>query len=187
MSQTQKLSKTIVAVLIMGAMLAIFTACSDSDDTSSPTSTSIAAPTNTAVVVVEQPTATNVPEPTATPVPEPTATIAPVEPTEVPVGSGDLEFEDPTGQFDQELLAIGKEVFDVTAGGLGCAFCHGLDGKGNGPAGIGAPANRGMDKSKFDAAISDGESGAMEFLDGQLTSSEEKAVIEYLGWLGTQP
>ncbi len=187
MSQTQKLSKTIVAVMIMGAMLAIFAACGGSEEESSSTATSIPAPANTAVVeqptAAPDPTATNVPEPTA----EPTATTAPVTATEVPASNGDIVFDDPMGEFDQELLAIGKEIFDVTAGGLGCAFCHGLDGKGDGPAGIGAPANRGLDRSKFDAAISDGESGAMEFLDGQLNNSEKDAVIEYLGWLGTQP
>jgi len=184
MSQTQKLSKTIVAVLIMGATFVIFAACGGSDEGSSSTATTIPAPANTAVA---EPTATNVPEPTATQVPEPTATAAPVTPTEAPASSGDIVFDDPMGQFDQEMLNIGKVIFDVTAGGLGCAFCHGLDGKGDGPAGIGAPANRGLDMTKFKAAISDGESGAMEFLDGELTLSEREAVVEYLGWLGTQP
>ena len=29
-----------------------------------------------------------------------------------------------------------------------CSSCHGMDGKGNGPAGVGAPANRGADEAK---------------------------------------
>lgn len=31
---------------------------------------------------------------------------------------------------EEALLALGQEVFDVTAGGLGCAFCHGPGGEG---------------------------------------------------------
>ena len=102
-------------------------------------------------------------------------------------GSGGGEFDDPTEQFDQELLAQGKVIFDKTAGGIGCAYCHGLDGKGIGPVGTGAPPNRGLGKDRFDAAIEYGATRAMEFLGGKLSSSETQAVLEYTAWLDTQP
>lgn len=183
--------------LVVAGMLMIFTACGGSDDVESPTATTIPAPTATAVAVeptaAPDSTATSVPPtlepttpaPTATQAaPDPTATTVAEEPTQ---STGDAIFDDPKGEFDQELLAIGKEIFDVSAGGLGCAFCHGLDGKGDGPAGIGAPANRGLDRAKFESALTDGESGAMEFLQGQLSKNETNAVLEYIAWLGTQP
>jgi mono/diheme cytochrome c family protein len=46
-----------------------------------------------------------------------------------------------SGATDQ--LAQGKLIFEKTAGGVGCASCHALDGKGNGPAGLNAPNIRG--------------------------------------------
>ncbi|MBN4064836.1 hypothetical protein JYU04_03775 [Dehalococcoides mccartyi] len=184
MNKQRSLRGRITVLLAVGATLAIITACSGSEESTPPTSTSVPVPTATIAVV--QPTATpaptEIPEPTVTP--QPSATAAP-EPTATP--SGDAMMDDPMEEFDPDLLAQGKVIFDETAGGIGCAFCHGLDGKGNGPAGIGAPANRGLSMSKFEAALTEGESGAMEFLQGVLTASEKKAVIEYLGWLETQP
>ncbi|MDA1279062.1 MAG: hypothetical protein O3B95_03345 [Chloroflexi bacterium] len=175
-----------IVVLTTAATLLLLTACGGSDNSSSPTATATtAAPTATAVVLpptaTPEPTATQQAVPTATQAPAPTATTAATS------GGGDGNFDDPMGLFDQELLAQGKVIFDETAGGVGCAFCHGLDGKGDGPANVGAPANRGLDLAKFEAALTDGESGAMEFLQGKLTKSQTEAVIEYIGWLGTQP
>lgn len=80
-------------------------------------------------------------------------------------------------------LARGKEIFEKTAGGVGCAFCHGMDGKGNGPAGVGAPANRGADETKVRAALD-----TVELMSSvKLTDEEIKAVVAYLAFLGKQP
>ncbi len=183
MVRTLNLLRLALPAALVGGLMLVVVSCGGSDD-SSPTSTTAPAATpvptaTTAPDPTPEPTATEAPAPTATQAPAPTATTAP--------SSGGGDFEDPTGQFDQELLAAGKVVFDETAGGVGCAFCHGLDGKGDGPAGVGAPSNRGASLSQFEAAITEGESGAMDFLDGQLTRSEKAAVIEYLAWLATQP
>lgn len=34
------------------------------------------------------------------------------------------------GPSDAELIAEGKELYETTAAGIGCAYCHGLDGMG---------------------------------------------------------
>ena len=189
MRQIHKFQKNVITVLMLGAALAIVTACGGSDVSSSPVATITSVPTATQVAAQPtakpDPTATQAPVATATQAAQPTATSAPS--TESPSGGGDLAFEDPAGQFDQELLAIGKEIFEVSAGGLCCAFCHGLDGNGDGPAGIGAPPNRGLDMARFEAGLTEGSTGAMEFLQTMLTKADKQAVVEYIGWLGTQP
>ena len=85
---------------------------------------------------------------------------------------------------DNDLLAQGKVIFEETGGGVGCAFCHGFEGKGDGVADVGAPANAGATLALFETAVAEGESGAMEYI--ELTSSEKKAVIAYLQFLGEQ-
>jgi mono/diheme cytochrome c family protein len=84
---------------------------------------------------------------------------------------------------DAAQLALGKEVFEVTAGGIGCASCHGLDGKGNGPANVGAPPNRGLDEARVRTALDNVE--LMSAI--KLTDAELKAVVAYLQFLDTQP
>ncbi|NQW22468.1 MAG: cytochrome c [SAR202 cluster bacterium] len=131
------------------------------------------------------PTATTLPAaaPTATAVPSPTETVA-VAPTDTPevIPSTPPSLPDST---DQTLLAEGKLIFEKTAGGVGCAFCHGMDGKGDGPAGLGAPANRGSTRARFEWALGGGETGAMVFI--QLNRAEKDAVMAYLDFLGEQP
>ena len=61
----------------------------------------------------------------ATTPPAPTATPAP-ETTPVPVQ------EEPAIEPEEEdLAAKGEEIFQQTAGGTGCAVCHGKDASGN--------------------------------------------------------
>lgn len=76
-----------------------------------------------------------------------------------------------------DLLAKGKLLFEKTAGGVGCAACHGLDGKGKA-----APYNRGASESRFREVLA---GSAMNFI--KLTDEEIKAVVAYLQWLATQP
>lgn len=58
----------------------------------------------------------------ATPTPEATPTPATVSTDPGPMG-GNLSSED--------LLARGEKLFQETAGGVGCAYCHGQDARGD--------------------------------------------------------
>lgn len=73
------------------------------------------------------------------------------------------------------LLALGQEVFDVTAGGLGCAFCHGSRGEGTsfGPRIAG--------ESKED--IADALRWVSEMSDITLTAEELEGVARYVAQL----
>lgn len=73
------------------------------------------------------------------------------------------------------LLALGQEVFDVTAGGLGCAFCHGYRGEGTsfGPRIAG--------ESKED--IADALRWVSDMTDITLTAEELDGVARYVAQL----
>jgi mono/diheme cytochrome c family protein len=75
-------------------------------------------------------------------------------------------------------------VFEKTAGGVGCALCHGLDGKGGGISGLGAPDIRGAKEAKVRGAIAGGVP-LMSFI--KLNDAEITAVAAYVQWLDTQP
>lgn len=79
------------------------------------------------------------------------------------------------------VLARGKEIFEKTAGGVGCAACHGMDGKGS--SCIGAPANRGADEATVRKALATVQMMSIV----KLTDDEIKAVVAYLAVLGKQP
>ncbi len=74
------------------------------------------------------------------------------------------------------LLAIGKEIFDVSAGGEGCAACHGFDGQGtkDGPNIIGSS------KSAIKGAMGGGN---LDMEDVKLNSEQLAAVYLYLSTL----
>lgn len=74
---------------------------------------------------------------------------------------------------DDEVLALGKEIFDVTAGGEGCASCHGFDGAGTGEG----PNILGSSKSAISTAMG---GGVPDMDDIELTSEELEAVYQYL-------
>ncbi len=105
----------------------------------------------------------------------------------VPSGAAATSAAAPSGgaatSAADDVLARGKVIFEKTAGGVGCANCHGMDGKGNGPAGVGAPANRGADEAKVRTALS--TVALMSSV--KLTDDEIKAVVAYLAFLGKQP
>lgn len=159
------LIKLMGGILLGGAAtLAVLSACGGS------TARSIPAP------ATSQPRTTIQPTPTATPTP--IATVVAQAPTP------------PAGSSNSELLAQGKLIFEKTAGGVGCAYCHGLDGKGNGPAGVGAPPNRGKTEEQLRHLLEGGETASgnppmMSFI--KLTDEEITAVVAYLQWLDTQP
>ena len=150
--------------LVLGGLLALIlaSACGGSSDDPSPTATTV------------PPTAIPTVAPTATPVPEPTAGP---EPTATPVAT-----TPPADNGDSDLIAQGKVIFEETGGGVGCAFCHGLQGEGDGPAGVGAPANAGGTMERLDWALEGGETDAMTFI--KLTRAEKEAVVAYMQFLG---
>jgi mono/diheme cytochrome c family protein len=77
------------------------------------------------------------------------------------------------GTDDAEVLALGKSVFDETAGGRGCADCHGLDGHGTSDA----PNIIGASKSEISDALN---GGVPEMDEIRLTPEELEAVYRYL-------
>ncbi len=74
---------------------------------------------------------------------------------------------------DAAVLALGQELFDVTAGGVGCAKCHAFDGQGTSDG----PNILGFAKS----AISEASGGGIPDMDDvKLTPEELEAVYRYL-------
>jgi cytochrome c553 len=71
------------------------------------------------------------------------------------------------------LLALGKEIYEVSGGGVGCAACHAMDGQGtpNGPNIIG------VSKSAISESLGGGVP-AMGFI--TLTAEEVAAVYQYI-------
>lgn len=69
----------------------------------------------------------------------------------------------------------GQEIYNSTAGGVGCASCHGLDGKGT----EAAPAHLGADEAKVRTALS----GVAMMSMIKLKRSEIKSLMVYLNYL----
>lgn len=82
------------------------------------------------------------------------------------------------GMPDKQLIEKGREVF-LTAGGVGCAACHGRYAEGD--VGIG-PNNRGMNEAKIRAALA--SVLPMKILREELSDAEIKEVAAYVEWLG---
>jgi mono/diheme cytochrome c family protein len=72
------------------------------------------------------------------------------------------------------LAAAGKVIFEVTAGGVGCAKCHGMDGRGN----VG-PNIRGRSASAVQRALRN--VGEMDIVN--LSDAEIEQVVAYLQFL----
>jgi mono/diheme cytochrome c family protein len=144
--------KTFIWSLLVGAMLmAVLVACGGSSTTTSPTPIP---PTSVALAPTAAPTAT--------------------QPAPIPTAAGS------TGSLDEQIAA-GKILFEKTAGGVGCALCHGIDGKGD-PV-YAAPSNRGATADQILDAIE--TRPQMAFL--VLSNDEVQAVAAYLKVLAEQP
>lgn len=122
--------------------------------------------------------------PTAAPTPAatPPKVEAPVTPAATPVTartppvvSPATPKAPPTGD---PLIAKGEEVFQRTAGGVGCQACHGRDARGA----VG-PDIRGATVTRISSALSSVEQ--MAFI--KLSPEEVQAVSAYLQFLATQP
>lgn len=116
-----------------------------------------------------------------------TATL--VTPTPTPSGAisaptvsaaAEPDTSGPDNPSDEEVLAQGKQIFEKTAGGVGCAMCHGMDALGD-PAQA-APPNIGASAEMIEQALFDRPQ--MSFI--SLTVPEVKAVAAYLQWLKEQ-
>lgn len=164
------LSKRLGIILLAGAvMLMALPACGGSASEAGPAPTA----TQTTAKATASPATTAAATATATPMPTPTpaqSTVLPSTPT-VSTGGG-------------ALVAQGKLIFEKTAGGLGCAYCHGLDGRGKGPANVNAANIRSKNEGDVRAAIQGGVA-MMSFI--KLTDDEITAVVAYLQYLNEQP
>ncbi len=111
---------------------------------------------------------------------EPSTPTLPPTPTTEP-NLGHTQGHGNGGGEESDLIAEGKVLFEETAGGVGCALCHGLDGRGN--LGIAAPPNREATTDQvFDALATRPQMSLIEMSD-----DEAKAVVVYLKYLETQP
>ena len=77
--------------------------------------------------------------------------------------------------------ALGRIIFEETAGGVGCAYCHGMDGTGNQV--LGGPDIRGETSERVRGALTD-----VDFMSEiRLNDDEIAAVVSHLQQLADQP
>ena len=77
--------------------------------------------------------------------------------------------------------ALGQTIFEKTAGGVGCAACHGMNARGGGQ--LGAPDIRGADEMRVRAALA-----GVALMSGiKLNDVEIAAVVAHLQELNKQP
>ena len=120
------------------------------------------------------PTPTPTPAPTSTPAPTPTAAPASVS---TPTSESSTE-----SAADRERFELGKLLYDETAGGTGCAYCHGFDGRGVGLEGQTAPSIRGMTRADVRQSIT----GVVDMDNIELNNDEVLAIVAYLRYLAEQ-
>ncbi len=149
----RNLIKLVGGLLAGAAMLAVLSACGGSagatDPLSAATQTTATTPTGTVTV---------------SPV---SATPGAIQPAATPV---DVTPTDP--------LALGKLIFEKTAGGVGCAFCHGMEAKGGGPANVNAPDIRTKTEADLRAALQGGIPMMTAMI--KLNDDEIAAVMAYI-------
>ena len=109
-------------------------------------------------------------KPAATPLP---ATKTPASPTPPPVTAPAPPKVDPS-----VVRAKGEQLYQKTAGGMGCQACHGADGKG----GNLGPDIRGKSGDDIKRALG---GDAMSFI--RLPDDDIEAVAAYLKYLQSQP
>ena len=78
-------------------------------------------------------------------------------------------------------LALGRTIFEKTAGGIGCAACHGMNARGG--AQLGAPDIRGANEERVRAALA----GVAVMSRITLNDTEIAAVVAHLQELNKQP
>jgi mono/diheme cytochrome c family protein/DNA-binding beta-propeller fold protein YncE len=78
-------------------------------------------------------------------------------------------------------VARGREIYEKTAGGIGCAACHGMNGRGG--AQFNAPDIRGADEARLRSALA----GVVVMSRITLSEAEITAVVLHLAQLNKQP
>ena len=154
---TRDLVKLAGGMLLAGAMLVVLPACGG-------TTPALSAPK---AIATDQQLGLQAPAVTAAPAVATAAASLPATPV-------------PDSKATSGLLGEGKLVFEKTAGGVGCAYCHGPDGKGGGQAGQGAPDIRGRKEVQVRNALTGGVP-LMSFI--KLSDKEIDAVVAYLQYL----
>ncbi len=119
----------------------------------------------------------------ATPIPSIPAAQTPVASSTLPVQGTTQPTAQGLAKGTQQptltgILAQGKLIYDKTAGGVGCQYCHGKDGRGK----LG-PNIRGKSTEAITTAL--GTVQQMQIV--QLSSQEIQAVAAYLQYLASQP
>ncbi len=142
------------------AMVMVFLAACGGGSTDPVT---LSAPPPTAVTIA----------PTQVPIDIPPTAVAPTTPA-TPTQAAQ------TGTLEEQIAA-GKILYEKTASGVGCALCHGIDGKGD-PL-YAAPSNRGATADQILDAIE--TRPQMAFL--VLSNDEVQAIAAYLKVLAEQP
>lgn len=160
------------SVLIGGAALVVMlSACGGGASNATPV------PTKGAATVPALPVSPATPVPavtTAPALPVSTATPVPAAATSVPVRTA-TSVSAPAGN---PVLARGKVIFEVEAGGVGCAFCHNKDAKGKGPANVDAPDIRTKTEADLRAALAGGVPMMTAMI--KLSDDDITAVITYI-------
>ncbi len=154
------------------AMLVALPACGGSgavEPLASATSSPTVKATATAAVTATAPSRTPLP---VTPTVTPTSGVATPPAISPTPGS--------SSPSDAQVLALGKEVFERKAGGIGCQACHGIDAKGQ----IG-PNIRGASADDIRKALT--EVDMMMQAVKNLNAQDIEAVAAYLKYLATQP
>ena len=100
----------------------------------------------------------------------PETTAAPAETTAAP------ETTAPVG--DDDMFARGEDLFLVSAGGVGCKTCHGIEARGD--VGVG-PNIQGKTVSAIKTQLDENE--LMEYMKASLTAEDIEAVALYLAYL----
>lgn len=162
MTNRRALTDALIGLALAGLVL-VTVACS-----SGASSESRAAPADTTDNTTAAASAT------AAPTASPTATPAVAPPASTATAEADPMGEDP--------FLLGERIFLTEAGGgIGCATCHGLDGRGTVAAG--SPPIRG--KFAWEVQMALDNNPVMDFL--SLNAEQVQAVATYLAWLDTQP
>lgn len=98
--------------------------------------------------------------------------------------AGVVAWADSNAVAQPDVLALGKLVYEEKAGGVGCAYCHGLLGTGKGTAGVDAPNIIGVQEAALRSSLA-GAVPLMGFI--SLTEEEIQAVLAYLQALAQPP
>ncbi len=85
-----------------------------------------------------------------------------------------------------DVLASGKKIFQETAGGVGCAYCHGPEARGDGVAGLAAPNIVGAQMPAIRSSLRGGVP-AMSFI--KLSDEEHAAhhATTFVAWRAPSP